>query len=344
MPNCIKHRNSALNRNKKRLLRAWIVNKIWYNSRVLKWFLFPLSIGYQAVSRLRRFYLETFCQQRFPVPVIVVGNLTVGGTGKTPIVIALAHQFKARGLRVGIVSRGYAALVRSFPHEVHPDAPAELVGDEPLLIAQKTNCPVVIAPKRVEAVQYLLDHHRSQVIISDDGLQHYAMGRSVEIAVIDGQRGLGNGLCLPAGPLRERSKRLASVDFLVVNTGAWPNAYSMELVPGSLIQLVSGKTIADSVLTEPVAAVAAIGHPERFFATLKTLGISYRAYPFSDHHLFTPSDLNLKEKIIVMTEKDAVKCKSFAHECMYYLPVHAELSDVFWDALWSHDALQGLDS
>lgn len=301
-------------------------------------------MGYQAMSLLRRFYLEAFCQQHFPVPVIVVGNLTVGGTGKTPVVIALAQQFKARGLRVGIVSRGYGALVREFPHEVHPNAPAKLVGDEPLLIAQKTNCPVVIAPKRVEAVQYLLNHHQSQVIISDDGLQHYAMGRSVEIAVIDGQRGLGNGLCLPAGPLRERRRRLESVDFIIVNTGTWPNAYTMHLVPGNLTQLVSGKTTVCSTVTEPVAAVAAIGHPERFFSTLKALGIIYCAYPFSDHYLFTPKDFKFKEKIIVMTEKDAVKCESFAHEFMYYLPVQAKLSDAFWDALWSHEALQGLGS
>lgn len=318
------------------------VDKLWYSEHPLRWALLPFTLLYQFTTTLRRIYLQRCSQKKFSVPVVVVGNLTVGGVGKTPLVIALAHQFQERGLRVGIVSRGYGASIRQFPHEVSATDNAQTVGDEPLLLAKKTGCPVVIAPKRSQAVQYLLDHHKSQIIISDDGLQHYAMGRAIEIIVIDGLRGLGNGMCIPSGPLREGAKRLQTADFLVVNGGTRPDAFRMDLQPGEIKQLISGNVLERNQLRGPVAAVAAIGHPRRFFETLKNMDLAFKAYPFNDHHRFTSEELSLPEKIVVMTEKDAVKCEPFATDDMYFLPVEAVVSDKFWDALWSHKQLQGL--
>lgn len=324
--------------------------EFWYKRHYFRWLLSPAAFVYRAVVRIRRQLLQRFCQHVFPVPVIVVGNLTVGGVGKTPLVIELAHQFKSRGLRVGIVSRGYGALVKQFPHEVHVDELAKLVGDEPLLLARKTGCPVVIAPKRVQAVQYLLDKHQSQVVISDDGLQHYAMGRSIEIVVIDGSRGFGNGFCLPAGPLREPVKRLKQVDFVVVNGGVLSDVsytdrltlltnkitHRMDLLPGKPIQLTTGQPVQWDQLSYPIAAVAAIGNPQRFFETLRALGLYFNAYSFADHHQFQPAELCVEESVVVMTEKDAVKCYPFATDKMYFLPVTAHVCDHFWTALWSH--------
>ncbi|ARG98912.1 tetraacyldisaccharide 4'-kinase [Legionella micdadei] len=317
------------------------IDKLWYNKHPLRWILWPFAFSYGVITCLRRIYLSYFCQHQFPVPIIVVGNLTVGGVGKTPLVIALAKQLQSKGLRVGIVSRGYGATIKQFPHEISLDDTASLVGDEPLLIAKKTSCPVVIAPKRVQAVHYLLKNHQCQVILSDDGLQHYAMGRAIEIVVIDGLRRLGNGMCLPAGPLRESARRLQRSDLIVVNEGEWPNAYSMRLQPGKLTQLTTGQEVSTQSLPSPVAAIAAIGHPQRFFKTLQNMGLAIVKYSFPDHHPFQEKDLQLAAKAVVMTEKDAVKCQSFAQDSWYFLPVEAKLSDSFWQALWSHERLQG---
>ena len=352
-----------------------LMNKLWYTRHPLRWLLWPAALLYRMITAVRRVYLLQFAQQCFSVPIIVVGNLTVGGVGKTPLVIELARQLQARGVRVGIVSRGYGSRLDHYPHEVFPDEDAANVGDEPLLLANKTGCPVVIAPKRTDAVQYLLDKHQCQMIISDDGLQHYAMGRAIEIVVIDGVRGFGNGLCLPAGPLRESTSRLQRVDFVVVNgarhlgrrqgckaqhshlrfnAGLYSPAYvgdegvhsplhsklyHMDLLPGKITQLVSGQQITLDELTPPIAAVAAIGYPERFFATLKALGVVFNAYPFADHHRFRADELLFAEKTVVMTEKDAVKCQPFATDSMYFLPVEAKVDDTFFDTLY--EKLQG---
>ena len=317
------------------------LDKLWYKNAFERWFFLPFSWVYHAIIVLRRCYLKKNRQQHFSVPIIVVGNITVGGVGKTPLVIALAEQLQARGLRVGIVSRGYGALATHFPHEVCETDCASYVGDEPHILAKRARCPVVIAPERVQAVRYLLDKYQSQVIISDDGLQHYKMGRAIEIAVIDGTRGLGNGLCLPAGPLREGASRLRQVDFVIVNGSTKPGTYRMDLQPGQLTQLTTGDEMALSQLQTPVAAVAGIGNPSRFFTMLRTLGVAFNSYPFADHYQFQQSDLLLPEKMIVMTEKDAVKCHKFATDSMYFLPVDAKVGDEFWDALWAHKQLQG---
>jgi tetraacyldisaccharide 4'-kinase len=275
------------------------------------------------------------------VPLIVVGNISVGGVGKTPLVIELAKKFQEKGLRVGIVSRGYGARIKNFPYEIQVQDAATEVGDEPLLLAQRTKCPVVIAPKRPDAVRYLLEKHHSQIIISDDGLQHYRMGRAIEIAVLDGTRGIGNGLCLPAGPLREPADRLDDVDFVVVNSGTWKNAYPMVLSPGKITQLTTGIEIEPDKVNGPCEAIAAIGNPQRFYSTLSQLGIEFDTCSYPDHYQFKPHDLDYLESLIIMTEKDAVKCRAFSTENMYYLPVNAVLDDAFWNALWSHQQLKG---
>lgn len=317
------------------------LNALWYGRHPLRWALYPLSLVYCLVVALRRGYLKRFKQEQASVPVIVVGNLTVGGVGKTPLVVAIAQHFTARGVRVGLVSRGYGAKIKRFPREVCLDDTAVDVGDEPLLLAKKTQCPVVIAPNRMNAVNYLMKHHQVELIISDDGLQHYTMGRSIEIAVIDGKRGFGNGLCLPAGPLRERPGRLKHVDIVVVNGEDWPGAYRFDLVPGAVTQLLTGhEAPQDWHGKQAVAAVAGIGHPERFFDTLRSLGVNYQPYVFSDHHPFVSDDLNLPERVRVMTEKDAVKCRAFADDSMHVLPVQVKIDHGFWGRLEAHETLQ----
>lgn len=317
------------------------IERIWYTSHPVQWLLWPFALLFQCITHFRRWILERFYQQPSTVPILVIGNLTVGGVGKTPLVIALAKQFKAKGLNVGIVSRGYGAQVKQFPHLVASNNSAKEVGDEPLLLAQSTHCPVVIAPKRIDAVEYLITQCQCNIILSDDGLQHYRMGRAIEIVVIDGVRGLGNGFCLPAGPLRESAKRLQQVDFVVVNGGDWPNAYPMYLQPGEIKSVSTQQNVALEVFQGKVAAVAAIGNPQRFYATLTQLGIRYNAYSFPDHYQFKWNDLNYTEPQIIMTEKDAVKCRSFSSDKMYYLPVEAVLDNAFWHALWKHPHLQG---
>lgn len=328
------------------------IHPLWYGKHSLRWLLLPFAWGYRLLVWLRRWYLQIFRQKACPVPLIVVGNLTVGGVGKTPLVIALAKKLQQKGLRVGIVSRGYGASIQCFPHEVQSCDSAGEVGDEPFLIAQSTGSPVVISPRRTKAVDYLLERYAVQVIISDDGLQHYEMGRSIEIAVIDGMRGLGNGLCLPAGPLREPESRLKQVDFLVQNQGGWAHTYSlppsytrpfsMHLIPGKITKLSTQEKISlDWFRDKKVAAVAAIGNPERFYFTLSQLGIEFTAYTYPDHYSFRPNDLNYPERLIIMTEKDAVKCLSFLSDTLYYLPVEAQLDDAFWQALGTHHSLQG---
>lgn len=317
-------------------MRSFNPDKIWYQQHVISWLLYPFSLLFWIIAKCRTYLLKRFFQTTFNTPIIVVGNITVGGVGKTPLVIELSQQLKKRGLDVGIVSRGYGAKARQFPLEVTGTECAVEVGDEPLLIAQKTRCPVFIAPKRVQAVKALISQYQPDIIISDDGLQHYRLGRSIEIAVIDGKRGLGNGFCLPAGPLREEKARLKTVDYVIVNSGAWPKAYQMNLIPKDIVLLQTNQAIKACDFNGKVAAVAAIGHPKRFFSTLDALGLSYRAYSFPDHYQFKPTDLNFKEKWIVMTEKDAVKCQSFVQDNYCVLPVKAKIEDVFWEDFWAH--------
>lgn len=331
------------------MMSVW-PEKYWYKKHWIRWFLWPFSLIYQLFMQARRYFLQTFLQKKAKTPLIIVGNITVGGVGKTPLVIALVNKLKEKGLAVGVVSRGYGASLNKNPHEVRLSDKAEAVGDEPLLIKQKTDCPVVIAVKRCEAVAWLEAKHQVNIIISDDGLQHYAMDRTIEIAVMDGMRGLGNGMCLPAGPLREPPMRLNQVDFLIVNKPSesselsenWMNAWFMHLKPGDIRQIQSRAIAMDFPGKYSVSAVAGIGNPQRFFQVLQEKGLLFQPYSYPDHYVFKPEDFQNTESIFLMTEKDAVKCQPFATDNMYYLPVEAVLSAQFWENFFSHPRLQGI--
>lgn len=263
--------------------------------------------------------------ERLPVPVIVVGNIFIGGTGKTPLVIWLCQRLQALGHRPGIVLRGYGGRAEAWPQRVQADSDPELVGDEAVLLARQAAVPVAAGPQRAQAAALLVEAG-CNVIISDDGLQHYALARDAEIAVIDASRGLGNGRCLPAGPLREPRQRLASVDLIIANGGASSlTPYSFELVPEPLQPLHSDAGVAPK--QGPVHAVAGIGNPQRFFDQLRRLGFEPIEHPFPDHHRYRADELNFADKLpILMTAKDAVKLTGpMAGRC-WVLPVRAEPS------------------
>lgn len=304
------------------------LQQLWYHDAITGTWLSPLSFLFSDVVRLRAFLyrIGALKSQHLPVPVIIVGNITVGGTGKTPLLIWLAERLKQEGFKPGVISRGYGGKAPHWPQPVTADSDAGLVGDEALLIAQRTGCPMAVAPRRAEAARWLLDNADCDVILSDDGLQHYALQRDIEIAVIDGQRRFGNGFCLPAGPLREPISRLQSVDFVVVNGGeAADNEFAMTLTGSIAVNLRGGeqKPLADFVGLD-CHAVAGIGNPERFFKHLAAAGLNCKPYPFPDHHGFQASDLDFADgKPVLMTEKDAVKCAAFAGEQYWFVPVSA---------------------
>ena len=298
----------------------------------------PLSAVFFVVSRLRYYCykLGLFRVCHSPIPVIVVGNITVGGSGKTPIVIALCHHFEKQGKRVGVVSRGYGAKHFQDALLVKSTTPTSECGDEPALIASETNACVVVAKKRPLAVKYITEHALADIIISDDGLQHYAMARKVEIAVVDTTNGLGNGLLLPAGPLRELPSRLKSVD-IVIHNGESGFDISSRLVAVQFVNVATGEVKPlGHFKSVRCYAVAGIAKPGRFFDTLKTLGVDIIKKPFADHHSFSNNDLDFDaEYPILMTSKDCVKCRDFATSQMWYLTVNAELSEHFYQQLES---------
>lgn len=309
-----------------RLLRCWYTRRGWC------WLLFPFSLLFGLASRLRRIVYLLRPATRLPVPVIVVGNLAVGGTGKTPLVLWLVERLRAAGRRPGVISRGYGAAASSAVAVGEGSDPGA-VGDEPVLIARRGRCPVWVCRDRTAAGMALLKANPEvDVIVSDDGLQHYALARDMEIVVVDGQRGFGNGLLLPAGPLREGRARLGSVDAVVVNgdgtaVGPVVPTYSMRLAPGRIYNLKQPSRIESPgyFAGRTVHAVAAIGNPGRFFGALERLGISAAPKDFPDHHPFRPDDL--PAGAVVMTEKDAVKCASFGRDDIWVFPVDAEVSE-----------------
>ncbi|MDZ4261024.1 MAG: tetraacyldisaccharide 4'-kinase [Pseudomonadota bacterium] len=305
----------------------------WYSARAPLWLL-PLSWLFLVLVKVRRLAYKTGLLRSFrlPVPVIIVGNISVGGTGKTPLVAWLVKALQQAGYRPGIISRGYGGQAQQWPQQVLPDSDPLLVGDEPLLLAQRCGCPVVAAPDRVLAARQLLEHSNCNILISDDGLQHYRLQRDIEIVVVDGARRFGNGHCLPAGPLREPVSRLKQVDFVVANGAAMSGEVAMQLVPGALVALLDGDETASlaELHGQQVHAVAGIGNPARFFALLKQHGLSVIEHPFPDHHHFVVDDLFFADKLpVLMTEKDAVKCRRYADARMWYLPVEAQLDDSF---------------
>lgn len=313
----------------------WLTDS-WYSAhhRYLRLGLLPLSFLYQIVVVLRRllYQLGIVKPYRSPIPTIVVGNITVGGSGKTPVVIWLAKQLQSAGFQPGIVSRGYGGQAKIYPQSVTPLSDPALVGDEPVIISQQTRCPLVVDPRRVNAIQHLLEITSCDVIISDDGLQHYAMDRDIEIAVIDGMRGFGNRYCLPAGPLREPITRLTTVDYIITNGGEKAaHSYHMTLLPGEVINVADNsvkKPLSDFIKEECVHAIAGIGHPERFYRYLVEQGLQIQSHFFIDHHQFKAIDLHFDDNApILMTEKDAIKCRHFATDNMWYIPVTAKIDD-----------------
>ncbi len=311
-----------------------LLEKIWYQQHGISYLLWPFSGLYQVVQSFIRCYKRFIIGvTQLPVPVVVVGNLTVGGTGKTPLVIALVQACQAKGLRVGVISRGYKSQRGKTPYLIQTTDTASMVGDEPLLISKKTGCSVVIAPNRVQAARLLLKQSPVDLIICDDGLQHETLGRALEIAVIDGMRGLGNERCLPAGPLRESKKRLKTVDFIVVNEGVWPGAYPMTLQPQIIVHLQTKQTIPAHSLPKKLMALAAIGNPKRFFYTLKRLGIAHTPMALPDHSRIEKHHVP-EGMAVIMTEKDAIKYQKDMHPNWYMLTVEAVLKDDFWQAFW----------
>ncbi|HDR2474673.1 tetraacyldisaccharide 4'-kinase [Enterobacter soli] len=309
-----------------------MIARIWSGESPLWLLLLPLSWLYGLVSGVISLLYRLGIKRawRAPVPVVVVGNLTAGGNGKTPVVIWLVEQLKARGIRVGVVSRGYGGKAAKYPLLLTSDTLTSEAGDEPVLIYQRTGAPVAVSPVRSEAVQALLTEHDVQIIITDDGLQHYALARDKEIVVIDGVRRFGNGWWLPAGPMRERASRLKSVDAVIVNGGvAKQGEIPMHLHPGLAVNLLTGERKAVAQLPALVA-MAGIGHPPRFFATLEQCGARIeKRVPLADHQALVPEQVAafaVPGQTLIMTEKDAVKCRAFAKENWWYLPVDAELS------------------
>lgn len=304
----------------------------WYKNKGWSKLLLPLSGLFWLISTVRRhLYQRGILKQFSPgAPVIVVGNITVGGNGKTPLVIYLSQFLKQKGYRPGIISRGYGAKAPQYPMVVQVDSNPEHCGDEPLFIRQRVNCPVVVDPVRVRGAKHLVQQHNCNVIICDDGLQHYRLKRDIEIAVVDGQRRQGNNLLLPAGPLREGKWRLKEVDFVVLNGGKLKkHEYLMSLEPARLVNVkYKNQSQSLSNLCGDVTAIAGIGNPQRYFDLLRSKGVKLtHTIAFADHHQFKESDF--PQGTVLMTEKDAVKCDDFAKDNWWYLPVSAKLTDEF---------------
>ncbi|MEW6314576.1 MAG: tetraacyldisaccharide 4'-kinase [Pseudomonadota bacterium] len=303
----------------------------WYRITPLTLLLWPLSVLFRGAVALRRALYRSGLKPsvKLPVPVIVVGNISVGGTGKTPLVLWLAEFLHARGKHPGIVSRGYGSDSTAV-REVRPDSDARQVGDEPLLLARRSGCPVWAGADRVAAAQALLRAHpECDALISDDGLQHYRLQRDAELAVVDGARRHGNGLMLPAGPLREPRCRLHHVDAVMLNGGTTqPGEHAMTLAGKTFYNLrdPARKIEAQELHGKKLHAIAGIGHPQRFFDHLRALGLDVVAHPFPDHHAYIPADLDFADaEAILMTEKDAVKCSAWADVRCWALAVNAQL-------------------
>ncbi len=321
------------------------LDNYWGSYNVVSIALWPISWLFRLLAWLRHLAYRTglLRQHKLPVPVIIVGNISVGGTGKTPLVIWLAAHVKALGYHPGIVARGYGAQVGSIPRQIDANSSAKEVGDEPLLIVRRTGCPMFVAPNRVAAAQALLEQSHCDLIISDDGMQHYALGRDIEIAVVSSTQRFGNGFCLPAGPLREPPSRLASVDLVIINGAARPNESSMQVVIGKVTNLSNSELACDlhEFSGEQIHAVAGIGNPQRFFQLLKDHGLRVIEHTFPDHHLFVETDITPDDKLpVFMTEKDAVKCRDFAQSRHWYLPIDVEVDSAFSSQLT--ELLRGL--
>ena len=320
------------------LERAWHKRAGWL---ILLW---PLSVLFQALTKIRRSTQQLKDRPAdLTVPVLVIGNISLGGTGKTPLLIALSQELQKQGFKPGIISRGYGGGAPSYPLAVDGDSDVHESGDEAFLIAEKTGCPVYVDPDRSAALHALLLHEDVDVVLSDDGLQHYKLYRDLEIVVVDGQRLFANGYCMPAGPLRESMTRLNEVQYIVVNgepvreIPQLASANTMQLEPRSFVNMVSGEkrpfSGAPFNMGNKLQAVSALGNPQRFYALLGRLPYQVETFSFPDHHNFTVADFEQQGidtyQPVVMTEKDAVKCREFAKNNFWYLSVEVNLESQF---------------
>ncbi len=310
------------------------IEKIWYGQSPWRYLLLPFSALFCLLSTLKRwtYRLGLIKPQKVKVPVIVIGNISVGGTGKTPLVAWMVDHLRSQGYKPAIISRGYGGKAKKWPQQVRSDSDPQMVGDETVLLARRCGCSVAAAPQRISAARALLKYADCDIIISDDGLQHYDMHRDLEIAVVDGARRFGNGHCLPAGPLREPVSRLNSVDMVVINGVAGRNEFSMKL-KGDRVTRIDKPHIVQPLKALAgcrVHGVAGIGNPKRFFDQLRASGLEVIEHPMPDHHPYDVSDIQFSDDLpVIMTEKDAVKCQGFVNEHHWVLPVSAELDDVF---------------
>lgn len=324
------------------------LEKAWHKKAGWLILLWPVSLLFRLLSRLRRSLQQPKSRPDFlNVPVVVIGNISLGGTGKTPLLITLAKALQEQGFKPGVVSRGYGGEAASYPLAVDEDSDVKESGDEAFLIAQKTGCPVYVDPERDEALRALIENEEIDVVLSDDGLQHYKLYRDLEIVVVDGERLFSNGFCLPAGPLREPISRLREVPYIVVNgtpseeLAALKDAHGMKLEPRSLVNLVTGERRpfggAPFNMGNTLQIVSALGNPQRFYDLLARLPYQQETFTFPDHHAFTVADFEQQgideHQPVVMTEKDAVKCQQFAKNNFWYLSVEVNLESQFIERL-----------
>lgn len=313
------------------------IESSWYQNKWRNFWLLPLSGLFFLLSHGRRLWLTKVrpAKKNNKIPVVIIGNINVGGTGKTPLSCRLVECLQGQGISVGIISRGYGSQIKNYPYLLQPGDAAKLVGDEPKLLRDRLGCPVVIGPDRNAAIN-LLSQQNVDIILSDDGLQHYQMARDYEIVVLDASRQLGSGWLLPAGPLREGAWRLGMVDATIYN-GSMADACGMEIVPSSWVNAKTGERKELSFFAgRSVQAVAGIGNPQRFFSTLDDLNVKHQDHIFADHYDFNSDDLQLLDHFsdqLVMTEKDWVKCSPFAEDNMWYLEIDASLNAKLEDKL-----------
>ncbi|HEY7883516.1 MAG TPA: tetraacyldisaccharide 4'-kinase [Cellvibrionaceae bacterium] len=318
-----------------RLEAAWYLRRRWV------YWLLPLEALFRLLVWIRRQLLQRFAQHTLPIPVVVVGNISVGGTGKTPLIVALVRHLQERGLKVGVISRGYGSAAPEYPYVISAVSTAGEAGDEPLSIWRATGCAVCIDADRLAAA-HILHNAGCDILLSDDGLQHYRLGRALEIVVVDSARQFGNGHCLPVGPLREPPARLQQADFVVLNQTSVEgdehfveDSFNMRLQP---VHWFGVKNLAQQPLDSlprgtHVHAVAGIGPPQRFFDTLIGLGLTPQCHIYPDHHPFTARDFHFAgTHPVVMTSKDAVKCQAFALDDWLALEVSAVVDKRFWPA------------
>jgi tetraacyldisaccharide 4'-kinase len=306
-----------------------LFNAAWYGRLAWTWLLWPLSLLVLFITkRKRRQYLGSNLKP-YSAPVVVVGNITLGGTGKTPVVQSMVRYLQSKGYKPGVISRGYGGTLADFPHLIHSQDNSQKVGDEPFMLHQSLNIPVVVDPIRARAVPFILDKG-VDIIISDDGLQHYGLYRDYEVCVIDGSRGLGNAQLMPVGPLREHKSRLQSVNY-VLSSDSVASDKTFKIKPVSWVNLVTNEEQSLECFKpeNEALAVAGIGNPSNFLTTLNQLGVYCEHKWYPDHYDFKKQDFAGLTQQILMTEKDAVKIKQFATSNMWFLKIAADLPEAF---------------